>query len=113
MNNKDLQLLKEAAEDVVNPKLQGLKDFSKDEKSRRDAGNMVGKYYEHISKLNSAIQAFQGFLSTPEFEKFYSDWIVSQKYLENPLYDKEGNQIDQDDLEMIITDVKDIVELFV
>jgi hypothetical protein len=113
MTKKDLQLLQEAAEEITNLKIQGLKSFSKDEKDRREAGLMISKYNEHIDKLNSAIQTFAGFLSTPEFDNFYRNWVSSQKYLETPLYDKEGKEIDQDDIEMIIPDIKDVVELFV
>lgn len=113
MNNKDLQLLQEAAEEITNPKLQGLNKFISGEKESQEAARTVEEYFRIIDNLSLVISNLDGFLSTPEFQKFFKEWIESGKFETTPLYDKRGEEISIDDLAMIIPKMRDIVELFI
>lgn len=113
MNNKDLQLLREASEEVTNPKFQELNKFITGEKQNQEAARTVEQYFRLTENISTAISNLDGFLSTPEFQKFFEEWIESGKFETTPLYDKNGEEISIDDLTMIIPKMRDIVELFI
>jgi hypothetical protein len=105
MNKKDLQLLQEESEKVVGNKLAAFKQYKEVADKTVEVERIVDEWNKRINTLSNAINAMDGYISTPEFQNFYDEWIRSRKY------ENISKYLTVDNSDMLVAHMEDIASL--
>jgi hypothetical protein len=105
MNKKDLQLLQEESEKVVGNKLAAFKQYKGVTDKTIEVERIVNVWLKHLDILSNAINAMDGYLSTPEYQNFYDEWIRSRKY------ENISKYLTVDNSDMLVAHMEDIASL--